>query len=103
MDAKNAALGLLVGEGELDLSVDTSGANEGGVEGLDAVSGHDDLDIAAVVETIEASEELKHRALDFALATGRGVVTAAEREQGQTHDGKPAQLTAWYQSRQSHQ
>ena len=40
---EDAALGLLVGQRELDFAVDAAGADEGGVQRVDAVCGHDDL------------------------------------------------------------
>ena len=40
VNAENPPLGLLVGEGELNLPVDTPGADEGGVQRLDPVRRH---------------------------------------------------------------
>lgn len=40
---EDAALGLLVGQRELDFAVDPAGADEGGVQAVDTVGGHDHL------------------------------------------------------------
>mmetsp|Transcript_10690 Transcript_10690/g.27212 ORF Transcript_10690/g.27212 Transcript_10690/m.27212 type:complete len:286 (-) Transcript_10690:281-1138(-) len=74
VDAEDVALGLDVGEGEFDLAVDAAGADEGGVEGFHLVGGHDDLDVAALVEAVELVEEFEHGPLDFAGAAGGRVV-----------------------------
>mmetsp|Transcript_25251 Transcript_25251/g.79226 ORF Transcript_25251/g.79226 Transcript_25251/m.79226 type:complete len:235 (+) Transcript_25251:651-1355(+) len=74
VDAKDAALGLGVGQRELDLAVDAARADERRVKALDGVCGHDDLDVAALVEAIELVEELEHGTLDLARAAGVGVV-----------------------------
>ena len=63
------AFGLDVRERELDLSVDTSWSNQSGVQGLDPVRGHDDLDVSSCVESVELVEELQHCSLDFAFTT----------------------------------
>jgi hypothetical protein len=45
-------LGLDVGEGELNLTVDTTGSDEGRVQGIYTVGGHDDFDVSPRVETV---------------------------------------------------
>lgn len=47
------SLGLDVRERELDLAVNATGTNERWIEGLNPVSGHDNLDISSRVETVE--------------------------------------------------
>ena len=59
---------LLVRRRELDLAVDTAGANKCGIEGVDTIGGHDDLDVSAGIEAVELVEELEHRALDLRVA-----------------------------------
>ena len=71
---EDLALGVLVRVLEQDLAVDTAGADERRVQGVDLVGGHDHLDVAAVVEAVELVEELEHGALDLALAAGGGLV-----------------------------
>lgn len=60
----------LVGQGDLDLAVEAAGAQQGGVEGVGAVGGHDDLGLAEVVEAVELVEQLHERALDLAVRAG---------------------------------
>ena len=43
VNAKDAPLGLGVGQRELDLAINAPGTDQGRVERLDAVGGHDDL------------------------------------------------------------
>mmetsp|Transcript_22528 Transcript_22528/g.72949 ORF Transcript_22528/g.72949 Transcript_22528/m.72949 type:complete len:408 (-) Transcript_22528:387-1610(-) len=74
VDLEDPSLGLLVRQWELDLPVDTPGTDHGRVQRIDAVGGHDDLDFAAVVETVELIQQFKHRTLNLLLTTARGVV-----------------------------
>ena len=62
---ENVPLGLDVRQRELDLPVDTARSDKRWVERLDLVGGHDDLHVAATIETIKLVEELQHRALNF--------------------------------------
>lgn len=39
-------------EGELDLTIDTTRTDEGGVEGFDLVGRHNDFDVASRVESV---------------------------------------------------
>ena len=41
VNSKDSALGLFIWERELDFPVDPSGSDQGGVQRLDAVGGHD--------------------------------------------------------------
>jgi hypothetical protein len=74
MKREDLALGMRIRILEQDLAVDTAGTDESGIEGFDLVGGHDDFDVAAVVEAVELVEELEHGALDFALAAGGAFV-----------------------------
>jgi hypothetical protein len=56
---------------EQDLSVNTSRANQGRIKGLNLVCSHDDLDVAAVIETVQLVEKLQHGALNFHLMLTR--------------------------------
>jgi len=69
MDAEERWVGCLeVGEAKLDFAVEASGSEEGGVEGVGAVGGHEDFDVAAGVESVELGDNLEHRPLDFIVA-----------------------------------
>ena len=59
---------------EQDLAVDTARADEGRVERVDLVRGHDDFDVASIVEPIQLVEQLQHRALDLALTPRSALV-----------------------------
>jgi hypothetical protein len=75
VQSEDLALGDLIGVLEEDLAIDTAGTDQGGVERVDFVGGHDYLDVAAVVETVQLVEEFQHGSLDFALTAGGGFVT----------------------------
>jgi hypothetical protein len=75
VQSKDLALGDLIGVLEEDLAIDTAGTDQGGVERVDFVGGHDYLDVAAVVETVQLVEEFQHGSLDFALTARGGFVT----------------------------
>ena len=69
VNAENIGSGLDAGRGELDLSVDTSWAQEGRVENVETIGGHDDLDVLRGFETIELVKQLKHSSLDFGISS----------------------------------
>ena len=58
VDLQDLHTGLFIGKSNLDLSVKTSGSEEGGVEGVGPVGGHEDLDVAPGVETIQLINQL---------------------------------------------
>lgn len=58
MKSENLALGDLIWIFEENLAIDTAGPNQSWVQGFDLISGHDNFDIAAVIETVELVEEL---------------------------------------------
>ena len=64
---EDVALGLNVRERELDLSVDATWSDEGRVQGLDLIRGHDNFDIPPCVESVELVEELQHGSLNLAF------------------------------------
>ncbi len=53
MDVEDSAASFVVGQRELDLSVDPTGTDQGRVEAVDPVGRHDDFDVAARVESVE--------------------------------------------------
>jgi hypothetical protein len=66
---------LTVGVLKENLAVNTARADQGGIERLDLVRRHDDLDITTVIETVQLVEELQHGALNLALAAWRRLVS----------------------------
>ena len=77
MNLEDVGPALEVGEAELDLAVEPAGAEEGGVEGVGPVGGHEHLDVAARVEAVELVDELEHGALDLVVAAGAVVEAGA--------------------------
>src|SRR4051812_24584736 len=75
MEGEDLALGDLIGVLEEDLTIDTTGTDEGGVESIDFVGSHDNLDISTIIETIQLIEEFQHSSLDFSLSTRCRLVT----------------------------
>ena len=53
VDLEDVGAPLEVGQPELDLPVEAAGPEEGGVEGVGAVGGHQHLDVATGVEAVE--------------------------------------------------
>ena len=64
-----------VGQRELDLPVETAGPEEGGVEGVLPVGGHDDLDVGGLIEAVHLVKELQKDSLNFPVSSGLGVKT----------------------------
>ena len=60
---------LTVGVLEENLTINTTRSDKSGIEGLDLVCCHDDLDMATVVETIQLVQQFQHSTLDFALTS----------------------------------
>ena len=56
-----------VGQRELDLAVQTAGAQQRGVQRVGAVGGHDHLDVDALVKAVHLVEQLHQNALDLAV------------------------------------
>mmetsp|Transcript_11041 Transcript_11041/g.31994 ORF Transcript_11041/g.31994 Transcript_11041/m.31994 type:complete len:476 (+) Transcript_11041:3213-4640(+) len=80
VNVENVSLRLGVGQREFDLSIDTTGPNEGGIQALDSIRGHDDLDVAALIETVQLIQQLEHGSLDFpGSPAGRIVPLASDR------------------------
>ena len=74
VDTEDPPLSLLIRKRELDLPVNPSRPDESGVEGLDPVGGHDNLDVTAGVEAVELIEQLQHSSLDLPLAAAVAVI-----------------------------
>ncbi len=56
-----------VGKRELDLPVESAGAEERRVERVGAVSSHDDLDIRVLLEAVHLVQKLEQNALHLAI------------------------------------
>ncbi|GMS82430.1 hypothetical protein PENTCL1PPCAC_4605, partial [Pristionchus entomophagus] len=69
VDLEHLQSALLIGEGDLDLPVQSSGSEEGGVEGVRTIRRHDHLDFSERVESVELIEQLHQRALDLPVRT----------------------------------
>merc|ERR1711988_1922335 len=69
VDLEDIETGLLTRVGELDLAVDTAGTEEGRVEDVDSVGGHEDLDVLCRLKSIELVQQLQHGALHFTVST----------------------------------
>jgi len=70
----------LIRQPDLDLSIETTGTQESGIECVGTVGGHDDLDLAELIEAIHLVQQLHQRALD--LAIGRRALAEATATNG---------------------
>jgi len=62
-----------VRERKLDFSVESSGSEQGGVEGVCSVGGHDDFDVDGLIEAVHLIEELQEDSLHFSVGAGLSV------------------------------
>jgi hypothetical protein len=69
VNAQNLCAGLLVGQRELDLPVQTTRTEKSGIEDVDTVGGRKHLDAVVGSETIKLVQKLQHGALDFTVTT----------------------------------
>lgn len=74
VDVKDATFGLLIGQREFDLSINSTRSDQSGIESLNAICRHDDFDVATRVETVELIEQLQHGSLDLSLTAGVRIV-----------------------------
>lgn len=70
VDLQDVKSSLFVGVGELYLSVDTAGAEQGIVQNIDSIGCHDDLDVCGRLETIKLVKKLEHSSLHFRITSG---------------------------------
>lgn len=75
VDAQDVGAGLDRRGRELDLPVDAAGPQQRGVEDVQPVRRHDDLDVLGGLEAVELVQELQHGALDLGIAA-RGTLHA---------------------------
>mmetsp|Transcript_15463 Transcript_15463/g.58588 ORF Transcript_15463/g.58588 Transcript_15463/m.58588 type:complete len:439 (+) Transcript_15463:3359-4675(+) len=71
VDLENVLAALLVRSREFHLAVDPAWAKQRWVQDVDAVRGHDHLDVLGGLEAVQLVEELEHRALHLAVASAR--------------------------------
>ena len=67
--SNEAETNLKVGQVELDLPVEPSRSYECGVKCVGSVRCHENLYVAAGIESVQLVDELKHRTLHFVVAT----------------------------------
>lgn len=72
MYAQDLESALIVRERDLNLAIEAAGTEEGGVERVRSVGGHDDLCLAEGGEAVHLVQKLHQRPLD--LAVGRGAL-----------------------------
>ena len=65
--------GVLIWRRKFDLSVNSTGTEEGRVEDVDSVGGHDHLDVLGGLEAVKLIEELQHGPLDLAVPASAGL------------------------------
>ena len=58
---------LLIRKRDFDLSIESAGTKEGGVESVRSVGGHDDLHLPQRVESVHLVEQLHQCALNFTI------------------------------------
>ncbi len=75
MDAEDVGARLDARRRELDLAVDAARAQEGRVQNVQPVCGHDDLDVLGRLEAVELVEQLQHGTLHLGIAA-RGAFDA---------------------------
>ena len=64
---------ILIWRRKFDLSVNSTGTEEGRVEDVDPVGGHDHLDVLGGLEAVKLIEELQHGPLDLAVPPSAGL------------------------------
>mmetsp|Transcript_5253 Transcript_5253/g.12581 ORF Transcript_5253/g.12581 Transcript_5253/m.12581 type:complete len:217 (+) Transcript_5253:362-1012(+) len=70
MDLQDLHSSLLVGQRDLHLSIQSTRSQQGGVQGVGAVRGHDDLDPAQVVEAVQLVQKFHQSSLDLSVCRG---------------------------------
>ena len=79
MDLEDLIPSRLVGQGDLDLSIDSPWPEEGRVEDVGSVGSHNDLDLPELIEPIHLVEELHQGSLDLTIrGVALGQTTASD-------------------------
>ena len=73
VDLQDVQTSLLVRRRELNLAIDATGTEQGRVKDVDAVGGHDDLDVLRSLEAVQLVEQLEHGALHFGVTAAAGL------------------------------
>ena len=60
---------------KLDLPIETPGTQQGRVQGVVSVGGHDDLDVDRLIESVHLVQQLQENSLDLAIGAGLRVET----------------------------
>mmetsp|Transcript_6940 Transcript_6940/g.14375 ORF Transcript_6940/g.14375 Transcript_6940/m.14375 type:complete len:206 (+) Transcript_6940:4108-4725(+) len=69
MDLKNPGPGCFIGDGKLDLAIDSSGSEKGRVENVNSVGCGNDLDSVIRGESVKLIEQFEHGSLNFTITT----------------------------------
>mmetsp|Transcript_36531 Transcript_36531/g.77740 ORF Transcript_36531/g.77740 Transcript_36531/m.77740 type:complete len:357 (-) Transcript_36531:70-1140(-) len=72
MNFEDVGSSFQVGQAKLDLAVKTTRTQEGWVERVGSVRGHQNLDVSSSLETIQLIHNLQHRSLDLAIVASSG-------------------------------
>lgn len=70
MDAQDMSPALVVRQRKFYTAVQSSGSEEGGIEGVGPIGGHEHLDISTRIKAVELIDKLQHRPLDLIIAPG---------------------------------
>mmetsp|Transcript_3643 Transcript_3643/g.8113 ORF Transcript_3643/g.8113 Transcript_3643/m.8113 type:complete len:332 (+) Transcript_3643:111-1106(+) len=69
MNLEDVATSLQIGQAEFDLAVQSTGSQEGRIQRVWTIGGHENLDIASSVKTIQFGNNLQHGSLDFIVGS----------------------------------
>jgi hypothetical protein len=72
VDPENVDPAFLIGQSELDFSVQTSRTEESRIEGVGPIRGHQDFDVAAGIEAVQLKK--KHPFLIYHFKIGFNIV-----------------------------
>lgn len=78
MDFQNLETVLALGERDVDMAVETTGAKEGFVEHIDAVGGSDNNDAGGIFEAVHLDEDLVQGLFVFAASTTTSVTLVSD-------------------------
>lgn len=76
----------LIRQGNLDLAIQPACAQQGRIQGVGPIGGHDDLSLAEVVEAVELVEQFHQGALDLAVGGGALAEAAAANRVDLVHE-----------------
>ena len=73
VDLQDVETSLLIWWRELYLAIDATGSEQGRVQDVDAVGGHDNLDVLGGLEAVQLVEKFEHGALHFGISAAAGL------------------------------